>query len=48
MFYKDKGAGAMFAKLFNELAESFPEKKLIRLQDLILGKRNFFYVYVLK
>lgn len=41
MFYKDRGAGGMFAKLFNELAEMFPERKLTRLQDLILGKANF-------
>lgn len=47
VFYKDKGAGAMFAKLFNDLAETFPEKKLNRLQDLILGK-NCLYVYLLK
>lgn len=39
MFYKDRGAGVMFAKLFNEIAELFPERKLNRLQDLILGKK---------
>lgn len=30
----------MFAKLFNEIAEQFPERKLRRLQDLILGKKK--------
>lgn len=40
MFYKDRGAGVMFAKLFNDIAELFPERKLDRLQDLILGKKQ--------
>lgn len=39
IFYKDRGKGAMFAKLSNDLAETFPERKLDRLQALILGKQ---------
>lgn len=40
IFYKDRGAGVLFAKLFNEIVELFPERKLNRLQDLILGKKK--------
>lgn len=40
MFYKDRGAGVRFAKLFNKIAELFPERKLDQLQDLILGKQK--------
>lgn len=39
IFYKDRGKGAMFAKLSNDLAETFPKRKLDRLQALILGKQ---------
>lgn len=40
IFYKDRGAGAMFAKLFNEVVELFPERKLNQLQDLTIGKKQ--------
>lgn len=33
--YLDRGAGVLFAKLFDELAEGFPKNKINRLQDLI-------------
>lgn len=38
MFYQDRGAGAMFARLSNELAEKFPKEQLNQLHDLVLGK----------
>lgn len=40
IFYKDKGSGVMFAKLFNEVVELFPERKLNQLQDLTIGKKQ--------
>lgn len=30
----------MFAKLFNEIVELFPERKLNQLQDLTIGKKQ--------
>lgn len=40
IIYKDRGSGVKFAKLFNEIVELFPERKLNQLQDLILGKKS--------
>lgn len=37
MFYQDRGASAVFAKLSNALAKEFPEEKLNQLHGLVLG-----------
>lgn len=40
MFYQDRGASAVFAKLSNALAKEFPEEKLNQLHGLILGNTS--------
>lgn len=42
MFYQDRGASAVFAKLSNALAKEYPEENLNQLHGLILGKTLLF------
>lgn len=42
MFYQDRGASAVFAKLSNALAKEFPDEKLNQLHGLILGNTALF------
>lgn len=40
-FYQDRGARAVFAMLFNQVAEKFPERKLKQLKQLIFRNTRF-------
>lgn len=40
--YNDRGASVIFANLFDELAEAFPNDQITRLQDLIRCKSIVF------
>lgn len=40
-FYQDRGARAVFAMLFNQVAEQFPERKLKQLKQLIFRNTRF-------
>lgn len=46
-FYQDRGARAVFAMLFNELAEKFPERKLNQLKHLI-HRNTYLYAFLKK
>lgn len=44
-FYQDRGAHAVFAMLFNEVAEKFPEGKLKQLKHLIF-RNAYLYLFL--
>jgi hypothetical protein len=44
-FYRHEGSTVRFAKLSDNLAESFPQQKLQRLKGFLLGKFLHGYLY---